>query len=335
MEDLQLKELFDAYLAGHATRLQTRQLLNHFHTADQERLRALILSSYSDRQTLPDEAGQSEAIERVKENLVAAIARQPLKKGSIRYMRIIIAAAAAVLIGIILPLIFFKNITGHSERIRQLTITTGTGERKLFTLADGSRIWLAPGSRFSYPESFSDSTRNVALQGEAFFEVAKDKAHPFIVQSGALRTRVLGTSFNIHAYGDEDKINVTLLTGKVAISVAGSPLLKTNLVPNQQADFNRRSHTLNRSDAPDAALLLARRSGSYHYSGTPVLSIIADLRRSYHLPITTIGDLSRCTFYGDFKEGDDPVLLLRKICVVINAQFKQNEEGVTIIAAGC
>jgi ferric-dicitrate binding protein FerR (iron transport regulator) len=86
-------------------------------------------------------------------------------------------------------------------------------------LPDGSHVYLNAGTRLKYPDHFSDSTREVYLEGEAFFEVAHDSLHPFIVQAGQIATRVLGTSFNVRAYTDEPDMVVGVKTGKVKVSL--------------------------------------------------------------------------------------------------------------------
>ena len=85
-------------------------------------------------------------------------------------------------------------------------------------LPDGSRVWLNAESSLSYPGSFGGrERREVTLQGEAYFEVAPDSLHPFVVETAALQTQVLGTSFNVRAYSPEDT-RVTLLRGSVKVS---------------------------------------------------------------------------------------------------------------------
>ncbi|MDR0766081.1 MAG: FecR domain-containing protein [Odoribacteraceae bacterium] len=85
------------------------------------------------------------------------------------------------------------------------------------TLQDGTRVFLNSASRLEYPVTFSESSREVTLEGEAFFEVASDTARPFIVHAGRVNARVLGTSFNLLAYVEEPVHELTLLSGRVEI----------------------------------------------------------------------------------------------------------------------
>ena len=96
--------------------------------------------------------------------------------------------------------------------IRTVRIPRGMSRR--LVLPDGSRVWLNAESSLSYPGSFGGrERREVTLQGEAYFEVAPDSLHPFVVETAALQTQVLGTSFNVRAYSPEDT-RVTLLRGE-------------------------------------------------------------------------------------------------------------------------
>lgn len=101
------------------------------------------------------------------------------------------------------------------------TVTNLTSATKKALLPDGSDVWLTAGSSLSYiPARYGVSNRVLRLDGEAFFDVRSDSSHPFIVFHGAISTRVLGTAFNIEAYGNEDDIRISLVRGKVAIDTA-------------------------------------------------------------------------------------------------------------------
>jgi ferric-dicitrate binding protein FerR (iron transport regulator) len=97
---------------------------------------------------------------------------------------------------------------------RQLSVVTATHEKKEIRLSDGSRIWLNENSMLQYPEKFTGNLREVQLQGEAFFEIARDENQPFLVNTGNSVTKVLGTSFNIRQSADKT-IEIDVVTGKV------------------------------------------------------------------------------------------------------------------------
>lgn len=127
-------------------------------------------------------------------------------------------AAAIFILGLILPVIYYSNYTSSKENRQVVYFKESLSNEKVkkMTLADGTDVWLMSGSTISYPSSFAgNDTRNVEVKGEAFFNVAKDSKHPFIVNLGAVGLKVVGTSFNVMNYGEEDQIQIALKTGKI------------------------------------------------------------------------------------------------------------------------
>lgn len=115
-------------------------------------------------------------------------------------------------------------------------IITPKGSKAYIELADGTKVWLNAESKLSYPENFSEGSRNVFLEGEGYFEVAKDKGRPFIVHTSKINIRAIGTAFNVKSYPSEDIIQTTLVEGSVAIEKNVSSKA-VYLKPNQQATF--------------------------------------------------------------------------------------------------
>lgn len=129
--------------------------------------------------------------------------------------------------------LYTKPVPAELPRI--VEIKTNFGEKKKITLPDGSLIYLNAGSVLRYADSYNKQNREVSLMGEAFFEVAADKARPFVVQSQNLKTYVLGTSFNVRAFGDDQNFYVALITGSVRVDHGSSSSL---LKPGEKIRFN-------------------------------------------------------------------------------------------------
>lgn len=111
----------------------------------------------------------------------------------------------------------YQNATQAEEPVDIHILSTPRGRNFKLVLEDGTEVWLNAESKLHYPNRFTGNERKVELEGEAFFHVAKDAAHPFIVKSGTAETRVLGTEFNFRAYPDESR-HVTLVSGSVIVS---------------------------------------------------------------------------------------------------------------------
>lgn len=116
-----------------------------------------------------------------------------------------------------------------------LTASTPRGGTYQVILPDGTHVWLNADSKISFPAQFSEGLRKIVLSGEAYFEVTRDKRHPFIVSSKGQEVTVLGTHFNVNSYADEEQIETTLLEGAVQVT-AGKH--KQMLRPGEQAINN-------------------------------------------------------------------------------------------------
>ncbi len=102
-------------------------------------------------------------------------------------------------------------------KVKNITRSLPKGQKLTMMLPDGSRVHLNAESSITYPEKFGDNTRTVTLTGEAYFDVVKNKEKPFIVHTGQVEAIVLGTSFNVNAFPEQDEIAVSLVTGKVKV----------------------------------------------------------------------------------------------------------------------
>lgn len=126
--------------------------------------------------------------------------------------------AAIFIVGLLIPTMYFMLLNPQKDNKKVVYLKESLSNEKIrkMTLPDGTAVWLMSGSTISYPSNFSgNKTRNVEITGEAFFNVAKDSLHPFILNLGEVGLKVVGTSFNVINYDDEDRVKVVLKTGKV------------------------------------------------------------------------------------------------------------------------
>lgn len=145
-------------------------------------------------------------------------------------------AAASVIVLVAAGVLYYRNEGRHVlPRAEPVTIlTAGRGARKFAKLPDGSRLWLNAGSRIVLAAGFHADKRELTLEGEAFFEVEHDEQHPFVIHTGALDVRVLGTSLNVRAYPGEPTMETTLIEGRAEIGLAGNPQSSILLHPNEK-----------------------------------------------------------------------------------------------------
>ena len=222
-----------------------------------------------------------------------------------------------------------------------LHISTTTGEGKNIKLPDGTQVWLSPSSVLEYPASFrGKDLREINLSGEGFFEVAHDPAHPFIIHSGNIETRVVGTSFNIQAYDNQEEINVMVVTGKVNVTNRAK-VENVELVANQRAVFYRKTtaRVKQETDTIAAPIMLKRKKGEFEYKAQRLQKVIDDLHEYFGVKIQAAAAIKECpvtfNFYLSDKRSDKIEEILEPIALSMNGSVQKKEEGFFIDGKAC
>ena len=161
------------------------------------------------------------------------------------------------------------------------TLTTPRGGQFRLTLPDGTRVWLNSASTLRYPTAFKGKERSVELQGQGYFEVAQNAGQPFKVMVNTMEVQVLGTGFDIMAYGDEASVNTTLVEGSVQVKQGNSTRL---LKPGQQAVMNHTSHALTVQEA-DIQKIIAWKNGLFVFNNMTLTAILREVARWYDVDI--------------------------------------------------
>ena len=319
MEENYLNELIQKYILGTATADQRDELLRWYRGNHEEEL----LLPYADANE------EEKAKARMLRSLSLQISKHPVKRQTKSFFYQLAAAAVVIIAtSVCLYYTFAKKNISHNW----LTVITHAGEHKVLRLADGSVIWLSAGSSIKYPTAFIDSTREIVFEGEAFFQIAKDKKHPFIVHTGKTSTRVLGTSFNIIDRKNNPAITVALLTGKVLFSDGKNDV---KLIPGRQVVYNTKSGQANLENIPDTAAIANRRNGYYEYNNVKVGDVLQDINLNLNAKVTTSGNVKNCLFYGRFKPGETLPAFLKKLAIIVNARVISQKDGYLIKGRGC
>jgi ferric-dicitrate binding protein FerR (iron transport regulator) len=178
---------------------------------------------------------------------------------------------------------------------------TPRGKRLTVDLRDGTIIYLNAESRIRYKENLaSESIREVFLEGEAFFEVAKDSLRPFIVHTGNIKTVVLGTSFNVNAYKPKEEISVAVVTGKVQVSTQNKKDRAVQLKPEEQATWSRQHATI-RKEKSDSNRVAAWKEGTLNFKNEDFSDIVETLERWYGVEIEVKNMNIEKGFSGSYK----------------------------------
>lgn len=214
-------------------------------------------------------------------------------KGLLRYIlapRLKWVAAASVLILFFSYLYLQQRSSRAAMPLTYLERVTLPGQHMLIILPDSSRVYLNAGSRLKYPEKYAETSREVYLEGEAFFKVTKNKHLPFIVHTNRLSTRVLGTSFDVRNYATDADMSVSVKTGRVSVSYitdgavpGGQGTSSAILLPGQQVSIDRQHSGLMHKDTVDGEDVGSWTDNRLIFRKTPLSRILHTLERTYRV----------------------------------------------------
>ncbi|AWK05538.1 iron dicitrate transport regulator FecR [Flavobacterium crocinum] len=188
------------------------------------------------------------------------------------------------------------------------TLKVPYGKTFKLKLSDGTLVSLNSGTTLRYPEQFGiNGKRNVYLTGEAFFEVAKDKQHPFIVHSDQVEIEVLGTRFNVSAYPEDKTLSSVLVEGSIKMSEKENPLNTVLLKPSQMAIWQNQSKKITTKNV-DTSFYEAWTQGELAFNNTPFSTITKIIERTYDVEIINENAvLAKQNFTGSIKISESSV----------------------------
>ncbi|MBL1411026.1 FecR family protein [Sphingobacterium faecale] len=211
------------------------------------------------------------------------------------------------------------------------TIVTPRGGEYSLTLPDGSKVWLNAATKLRYPLQFEDDNRTIELDGEAYFEIVKQKnenhAVPFYVVSGNQKVEVLGTQFNVNTYGAMYK--TTLVEGSVAMHYKGLSGNHT-LKPSQQAVFSVQTGT-STVQYVDPSYSIAWRSGKFAFDNVSIYEVMEEIARWYDIEVSFDGDMSTVRYSGSISRFEKFEQLLQLIEWTDLVTFKVDGRRITVM----
>lgn len=217
----------------------------------------------------------------------------------------------------------------HNSRPDYNTIETPKGGEYQLILPDGSKVWLNAASVLTFPANFFGlKERKVELNGEAYFEIAKNKNAPFVVKSARQEVKVLGTHFNISAYASEQSTTTTLLEGSVKIL---NPEKTANIIlkPGQGATMNSGKIKVYETDTEEA---IAWKNGLFIFNEENIRSIMKKISRWYDVEVVFKGDMDQIYFVGNYSRSKNLENLLKNIELTGKVYFKIEGRRIEVIA---
>jgi len=299
-----MNELIIKYISGEISEKEKLQL---FHLVESDKevrkkfLSAINLRAFSSWQ--PTDNDLSEGIGK----LIKFKKRRTEKHRFMYLMRYAAVAFVAIFCSIALIQKFYHSTEKSNIHYEELCIPSG--QRAQIKLHDGTVIWLNASSKLRYPSQFNEKERKVELDGEAYFEVAKNKKCPFIVSTEKVNIKVLGTKFNVFAYKGKQEFSTSLLEGSVKLYAPSDESHSIFMKPNEKVEL-RNGHFIKHSFTKTDFLLW--KDGLYSFDDLPFVDIIKKLEIYYDIKIVVKNaKLKSFKFSGKFRQIDGVESILR------------------------
>lgn len=214
---------------------------------------------------------------RIKRELESKIARERFVGATIKAMKVAAAIAIPVLLASTIYLLTERNAYQH-QQAELLNVSVAKGEKATVNLPDGSTVTLNSESKLYYPSNFNTKERWIKLEGEAYFHVQKSHGRSFTVKTSSLNVKVLGTTFNVSAYGDEPVHSVVLVNGSVEVSALGNPA--QTIKPNELYVFSTRTGKASVAEV-DTYSYTGWRDGILSFDSEPISNVLDKVSRQF------------------------------------------------------
>lgn len=247
----------------------------------------------------------------------------PPKRSNFKGFKLVLALSLFV-ICLITGLFFYYQGQTALDSTAYIVKQNGFGKISRLWLSDGTKVTLNANSSLKFPKAFKTGHREVELQGEAFFEVAKDKTRPFTVVAKGTQTNVLGTKFNVSAYNNEELVKVALVEGSVELHAREKE--RIILKPAEMATYSSSTGLTLSSFNNDE--VTAWKDGILVFHNAPFEEIAKQFKRVYNIELVNESKVVNWSYSGQFDKADY-VSVIKNICFAKNLKFTQ--KGHTII----
>ena len=301
------KELIKKYFRGECTEEERAKIQKWYNSLDQE-ADPIASLSHDEREQLKERM-----LQRVFKNIGYDDPEgesEVKRKGVLPIVYILSGAAATFLVLLAYTFITSRSrspelVSGINEKI---TIQNLTSTIHKTVLSDSSVVWLSPSSKLEYPRHFRGPCRQIELEGEAFFDVTRDPGHPFVIKSGDIITKVLGTSFRIRAFKENNSAEVSVVTGKVTVMLENKPE-EVVLLPSNKVTYLKDAHLLKRGSEQSAEMKIWDKA-SLSFENQPVSKVVDKLNTTFGIKISAADEtINSLLLNADFTDQNLPDIL--------------------------
>lgn len=235
-----------------------------------------------------------------------------------------VAALFIILLSITIGYFAFRK----QPEITYEEIYAARGEMKEHTLKDGTHVILNAESKLIIPSDFNEENRNIRMVGEGFFDVTRDPAKPFIIENGSTKVKVLGTSFNVKSYREDDYINVTVSTGKVLVNISSIDL---------QLRIASMQHLSIRKSTGEMTKLSLQENkyndwikGILYFNREPISEVLKTINRKYHKNV--ILECKNCNhIISGTHDNKSLEAVVEAICFTTGLKSRNSNDGTIIL----
>ncbi|MDZ7757965.1 FecR family protein [Rhodohalobacter sp.] len=332
VDDSDSKKL-EEWLAENSENRRVLHSVSQIWKASEERLQnALIeeLNLEEDWERISDHISQSD----VKEKNARVLKFKRLRKRQ-QFFSNLMKVAALVLVAVASGYLTLQYAPGQQQKVHQSVfneIQTSAAERARVELGDGSRVTLNAASKLIMPETFSQSSREVELHGQAFFDIESDKNRPFRIQTRSGLIEVVGTSFDVRSYSDEDVIEVVVREGTVEVSQESDPSQKLIVNEGYKGSILVAENKLNLVWTEDLDSYFAWMDGRLVFKKDPLHKVFRHIERIYDIEIIYTGSdetLLEKEFSADLKTRSVKEVM-DVIKMAMDIEFEVDEDRVII-----
>lgn len=317
----EFQALLDKYLTGLATAEETKLLDRFYDFYHRKPVNNVVVS----------EKIREEILQNIQNRIKPTVKDEDRRTNFVPWFRV----AAAISFFLIAGYLLFDQLGSQTE-IKQAVVAkieevyAAKGQKIDIQLSDGTRIKLNANTKISYPENFADSIREVTVDGEAYFDVARDPKRPFIVHTSHATTQVIGTSFNIHT--TQEAFAVTLVEGKVNVSL---PNGQTALLsPNEQATVSRGSDNIAMQKV-SVEKYIGWKDNALHFDHITVREAFGLIEDWYNVEIKVKDPaLMNCIVISKYQN-ESLENVLNSFVFMLKMDFKVNGRLVTVSGKGC
>jgi ferric-dicitrate binding protein FerR (iron transport regulator) len=295
------KEIISIYLNNRCTEEELNEVLQWINTnaENKEDINGVfdIWKNYRAEDNMWNDEKCYKLFDKIKQKIDQNAQQTEIRNNRVKPVSVYITWLTRVAAILLLPVLAYmflilsekKMVTGQymQKAVDSLEIIAPVGSRTVVHLSDGSEVHLNYGSKLKYPQIFSGDKRGVVLEGEGYFDVSHNPEEPFVVHAGKLQIIALGTSFNVNAYPGEDKMEATLVNGKVVIEkteASGSMKPIVTMLPGQHVSCNNTTGVIACSQGR-VEKYIAWKDGKMFFEDACITHVAEKLSRMFNVEI--------------------------------------------------